>query len=618
MDRLFFKYLAPLLAISIIPTLAIVLILFFFIRSNITELQSNLIRQETEALTRVISEKNEAIAKTEGIYIEQEIDKIRDKLKAMQLAPDFINMNIDNINAYTDNLLSREPSIMEITLVNGAGMILSQKFSSAFLESEEPVDFSTAQFFRDLERKQSYISPPEISNTTKLPFITLGEPILDNAGAFAGAIIVKLDLGFIREIVSKKRIGESGYFFIISEKGKLISHPSLREFYQNSDYSKYEYVNEILQKRNGSIFDEENLVSFYTNEYGWTTVVEMSSSEALAASENNRRTILSFINATLQSIAYFTVLIILFGLVIATAATLFITRRVITPILNFSNAAKRISQGEFSMKIEKQSNDELGEFTDSFNKMTEELRKEREELIKTNEFIKNQAQDIIEKYLSSQAQPASLNMSELEKPLIRVKNYLAEIKKIKDQSGSHDAVGEVIEDIEQIDSFLKDLFEHSKITPDLANFKPVDLNDACEAAINKLDKEVKLAGARIRHENLPTTKALQMSMVQLFENLLSNAIKYRGAQSLEIDISCEDKGDEWQLAVSDNGIGIDPSDFSEIFRVRENRQNGKHKFNFGLALCKNIVERHGGKIWVESHQGKGSTFFFTLKKFSNS
>lgn len=614
MDRLFFKYLAPLLAISIIPTLAIVLILFFFIRNNITELQSNLIRQETEVLTRVISEKNEAVAKTEGMRIEQEIDKIRDKMKAMQLAPDFINMNIDNINAYADNLFSREPSIMELTLVNSAGMILSQKFSSAFLESEDAVDLSKSHVFHELERKQSYISPPEISNATQLPYITLGEPILGNAGAFAGAILVKLDLGFIRDFVSKKRVGDSGYLFIISEKGKLISHPSLREFYQNPDYSKYEYVNEIIQRRNGSILDEENLVSFYTNEYGWTTVVEIPAAEALAASESNKRTILSFINATLQSIAYFTVLIILFGFIIATVTTVFITKRMITPILNFTNAARRISQGEFSTKIEKQSNDELGEFTDSFNKMTEEIKKEREELIKANELIRDQAQEIIQEHIKTINQSASLNISEMEKPLIRVKSFLAEIK-MKGESNQPDNVNEVIDDVEQIDLFLKDLFEHSKITTDASNFKPVDFSDACAIAIEKLAEEIKQSGARVHYENLPTAKALQMSIVQLFENLFSNAIKYRNERPLEILVSAEDKGETWQFAVSDNGIGIDPYEFSEIFHVRESGKSGMGKFNFGLALCKNIVERHGGKIWLESHKGKGTTFFFTLKKF---
>jgi len=615
MDRLFFKYLAPLLAISIIPTLAIVLILFFFIRNNINELESNLIQQDTETLTRLVSDKNEAIAKTEGMYIEQEIDKIREKLKAMQLDPDFIIMHTENVNAYAENLLAQESSIIELTVINSAGNLIAQKVNSVSLESDEPMNISTADVFHELERKQSYISPPEISGATQLPFVTMGEPLLNNAGSFAGGIIVKLDLGFIRDLISKKKIGESGYLFIVSEKGKLISHPSLREFYQNPDYSKYEFVNEMLLKKNGTVWYEENLISFYTNEYGWTTGVHMPSKEALAAVEGNERTILSFISATLQSIAYSTVLIILFGFLIALAATIFITKRMLTPILNFTNATRRIAQGEFSMKIEKKSDDELGELTDSFNKMAEELKKEREELIKSNEYIKSQAQEVIGKFLGSREISAGVNISELEKPLVRVKNYLAEIKKQK--SGvKTDQVSEVIEDVEQIDSFLKDLFEHSRITTDVSYFNPVDFSETCRVAIDKLSEDIQQAGAKVTCSKLPVTKALRASIIQLFENLLSNAIKYKSAHPLEVFISSEDKGNEWQFSVKDNGVGIDSKDISDIFHVRERKEKGLHKFNFGLALCKNIVERHGGGIWAESHKGKGSTFYFTVKKIT--
>src|SRR5436190_11404306 len=131
MDRLFFKYLAPFLAISIIPTLAIVLILFFFIRNNITELEQNLIDHDTETLTELVADKNEAIAKTEGRYFEQEIEKVRESLKAMQLDPDFIKLDIENINAYAENFFGREQSIMELSVVNNFGDRIYQKYNSS-------------------------------------------------------------------------------------------------------------------------------------------------------------------------------------------------------------------------------------------------------------------------------------------------------------------------------------------------------------------------------------------------------------------------------------------------------------------------------------------------------
>jgi signal transduction histidine kinase len=286
----------------------------------------------------------------------------------------------------------------------------------------------------------------------------------------------------------------------------------------------------------------------------------------------------------------------------------------ISPIINFTTATNRIARGEFSMKIEKQSNDELGELTDSFNKMAEELKKEREDMLSSNEQVRAEAKEIVTKFLSAQGRTSNFNMSELERPLTRVKDYLTEIKK---DVGNKKAkqTSEVIEDIEQIDAFLKDLFEHSSITVNIADFAPVDFFDTFKSALEKLQHEVKQNNANIKCGHLPTTKALRSSIIQLFENLLSNAIKYRSERSPEIIVSSEDKGSHWQFSVKDNGCGIERDEVENIFRVRENQNNGHFKFNFGLALCKNIVERHGGNIWVESKPGIGSTFFFTIMKY---
>ncbi len=102
----------------------------------------------------------------------------------------------------------------------------------------------------------------------------------------------------------------------------------------------------------------------------------------------------------------------------------------------------------------------------------------------------------------------------------------------------------------------------------------------------------------------------------MFHNLLSNAIKYRDtSRPLDIFVSSEEKGNEWLFAIKDNGIGIASSEIGKIFKVREHQSNGNKEYRIGLAICKNIVERHGGKIWVESEPGKGASFYFSLKRY---
>jgi two-component system CheB/CheR fusion protein len=144
---------------------------------------------------------------------------------------------------------------------------------------------------------------------------------------------------------------------------------------------------------------------------------------------------------------------------------------------------------------------------------------------------------------------------------------------------------------------------------------PVDLNSPIEEAVGNLGAAIAETGARVTREKMPTVFADHVPMVQLFQNLLGNAIKYRHAErSPQIHISAQPVGDEWQLCVEDNGIGISEEYRQQVFRIFK-RLHARHEYDgtgIGLALCQTIVERYGGKIWVESTANGGSRFCFTL------
>jgi chemotaxis family two-component system sensor kinase Cph1 len=121
-------------------------------------------------------------------------------------------------------------------------------------------------------------------------------------------------------------------------------------------------------------------------------------------------------------------------------------------------------------------------------------------------------------------------------------------------------------------------------------------------------------GAVVTRDELPTVVADQAQLTQLFQNLVDNAIKFCNQTPPSIHVSAKRVNDEWMFAVSDNGIGIDPQYFERIFLIfqRLHRSSEYPGTGIGLAICKKIVQLHGGRIWVESEPGRGSTFYFTI------
>ena len=140
----------------------------------------------------------------------------------------------------------------------------------------------------------------------------------------------------------------------------------------------------------------------------------------------------------------------------------------------------------------------------------------------------------------------------------------------------------------------------------------------CEAVLAKtlqtLEFTARETAATITYDKLPTVMGDETQLGQLLQNLIGNAIKYRNGNAPKVHVSCRKEGNEWLFGVKDNGIGIEPQYAERVFVIFQ-RLHTREEYEgtgIGLAVCKKIVERHGGKIWVESELGKGATFHFTL------
>ncbi len=161
---------------------------------------------------------------------------------------------------------------------------------------------------------------------------------------------------------------------------------------------------------------------------------------------------------------------------------------------------------------------------------------------------------------------------------------------------------------------IDNLLEYSRVGRRDQSPSPVDCAVILKTVITNLQPDLVEKHGRITWDPLPTVMGNPVELSQLFQNLIANAIKFHGPQPPEIHVGAVLQGREWRFHVRDNGIGIHPKDFDRIFVIFQ-RLHSRDEYpgtGIGLSLCKKIVERHGGRIWVESEPGKGSTFFFTL------
>ncbi|MBA3610735.1 MAG: PAS domain S-box protein [Rubrobacter sp.] len=206
---------------------------------------------------------------------------------------------------------------------------------------------------------------------------------------------------------------------------------------------------------------------------------------------------------------------------------------------------------------------------------------------------------------------------DLQEPLRMVSSYtqlLARRYKGKLDEDADEFIGYAVDGATRMQILINDLLSYSRIGRRSKDPEPVDLSAVFEAALANLKIAIEESGASVTAGSLPMVVGDATQLVQLFQNLLGNAIKFRGEAPPEVEVRAERRGEEWMFFVRDNGVGLETRFAERVFVIFQ-RLHGQGEYSgtgIGLAVCKRIVERHGGRIWVESVPGEGSTFFFTL------
>jgi PAS domain S-box-containing protein len=206
---------------------------------------------------------------------------------------------------------------------------------------------------------------------------------------------------------------------------------------------------------------------------------------------------------------------------------------------------------------------------------------------------------------------------DLQEPLRMVASYtqlLARRYKDKLDGPALEFIDYAVDGATRMQRLIQDLLTYSRVGTKGKPFETTHCEKILQTALSNLKVAVEESAAVVTHDPLPTVCADSTQLTQLFQNLVGNGLKFRGQNAPRIHVGAQEKNGEWVLSVRDNGIGIEPQYFERIFVIFQ-RLHTREEYpgtGIGLALCKRIVERHGGRIWVESAPGQGATFYFTL------
>jgi len=480
---------------------------------------------------------------------------------------------------------------------------------------------------------------------------------LAEAGDGAGVTVAEVDLKPVWDVISQVRIGQSGYAYVVDSGGRLIAHPDIDLVLQQTDLS---LSPQVQAARSGTLQGRQRLGSqeavdllgqsvlvvsqidrqrFFgdTGESsdrlvayeaidppGWAIFVDQSLEEAFAP-----------VRAALAR----TVLLLLMGLVIAVLASLFLVRRMLAPIQALQAGAARIGEGALDQRIEVRTGDEHEALAEQFNTMAGQLQEsyanleqkveertrdlaaaleQRDRLLREVEETSRQLAEV-----SRHKSEFLANMShELRTPLNAIIGF-SEVLVEKMFGELNDRQEEYLNDIlssgKHLLSLINDILDLSKVEAGQMELESgqFSVREALENGLTMLKERASRHGISLGLEidpDLHLIEADERKVKQVVFNLLSNAVKFT-PDGGRIEVTAHQLDSEIRIAVRDTGIGIAPEDQERIFEEFRQVGQGSAKAEgtgLGLALTRKLVELHGGRIWVESELGVGSTFTFAL------
>jgi signal transduction histidine kinase len=241
--------------------------------------------------------------------------------------------------------------------------------------------------------------------------------------------------------------------------------------------------------------------------------------------------------------------------------------------------------------------------------LVHKLEEKNAELAQANQALKQSNEEL--------QQFAYIASHDLQTPLRNISGFVQLLQSNYAEAldeQANDWIRRTVRSAQQMHTLIRDLLSYSRVDSQTQPFRSTSFREVFNDAVAQLETSIRDAGGQITCDELPTVIGDHLQLVQLLQNLIGNGLKYHGQEPLHIHVSAKRGGNEWAFSVQDNGIGIAPKHHERIFEIfrRLHNQQEYPGTGIGLAICRRVVHRHGGRIWVESEAGQGSVFRFTI------
>ncbi len=489
----------------------------------------------------------------------------------------------NTISQNLKDLLENLTNMERAAITNRSGIMLANY-------PEEPdvigMDFSYRDWYQGVSKKwEPYVSDFFLIETKPARYLfVIAVPVRSKSGEVAGVLVLQPKKDYLQNILSQMRIGNS-FLYAVDKHGNLIYHPQYN-LDRIIDFSKMPAVDKVKKgmsgiEQNYDTMQKKTLISaFRPMKWGWGVIMQRPSEEVFHHSGETA-----------------------LGLFLLAASFL-----ILGGITAYKGAGLLFAYHRLSLELQKKETHE--------REMKEMLRTELDEHMRTGQKL---AETMAELEWSNKEleQFAYVASHDLQEPLRKITNFIDLLEKRHGGGFDKEAAGylrHVVEGAKRMQRLINDLLAYCRIDTRGKPFPQTDFNRVLTNVLSDLDKAIKSSRAGVTYDTLPVLSADELQMGQVFQNLIGNAIKFCRETPPRIHIAARYEANAWIFSVSDNGIGIKRDFFDRIFVMfqRLHTQTEYPGTDIGLAVCKKIIERHGGNIWVESEVGKGATFYFRI------